>query len=232
MSDKSKFTIHPAVAIGLFLGVVFLLIIEEHENKKKEESEKKDSSKKDNATTNKKILFIGDSLTAAFGIDGKGFVDQLRSQHPELNINRIAVTGKQTGWMLDQLKKELATGAKYDIIGIWGGINDIYSANSITGAKKNLQEMYDLAHKAGARVIALNTIPSGAYKLATPQKIKLTNDLNTWINNNPSKDAMLDVNSLVGDGNDSTKAEYMQPDKLHLTESAQKKIASKLTELL
>ncbi len=134
--------------------------------------------------------------------------------------------------MLDQLNKELATGTKYDVIGIWGGINDIYAKNSISEAKNNLQEMYDLAHKAGARVIAMNTIPSVGYKMSTPQKVKLTNDLNAWINSNSTKDALLDVNALVRDGKGATRPEYVQPDKLHLTEIAQRQVAAKLLELL
>lgn len=226
MSDKAKSILIPVIGAGMFIGILYLLFADHDKKKTTSEPVKGDE------TADKKVLFVGDSLTAAFGIDGKGFVDQLRLKRPDLNINRIAITGKQTGWMLDQLKNELATGVKYDIIGIWGGINDIYSTNSISGAKKNLQEMYDLAHKAGARVIALNTIPSGAYKLSNPQKVKLTKDLNAWINENTSKDALLDVNALVGDGKGSTKSEYMQPDKLHLTETAQKQIASKLNELI
>ncbi len=227
MSDKAKSILIPVVGIGLFIGIMYLLFAEDPGKKKPSPAPTKEPE-----ATDKKILFVGDSLTAAFGIDGKGYVDQLRLKRPDLDISRIAVTGKQTGWMLDQLKKELSAGRKYDVIGIWGGINDIYAKNSISEAKKNLQEMYDLAHKAGARVIAMNTIPSVAYKMSTPQKVKLTNDLNAWINTNPTKDALLDVNALVKDEKGATRSEYMQPDKLHLTESAQKQVASKLLELL
>jgi lysophospholipase L1-like esterase len=217
MSDKAKSIIVPIFGMSIFIGILYLLF------------------KEDRAISGvkpKNLLFIGDSLTAGVGIEGQAFVDKLKAKHPEFNIKRIAVTGKQTSWMLDQLKKELSNGAKYDVITIWGGINDIYATNSISGAKNNLQAMYDLSHKAGAKVVALNTIPSGAYKLATPQKIKLTNDLNAWIDINPSKDALLNVSALVGGENGYTKKEYMQEDKLHLTESAQSKIESEISKLL
>ncbi len=227
MSKGSKLIAISAGVVSFTVLMYFLLRKEENEDVKNDNTVPKSTENK-----GKNILFVGDSLTAGFGIDGQGFVDQIKAKNPALNIKRIAVTGKQTGWMLDQLKKELSSGRNYETIVIWGGINDIYSNNSISGAKNNLQEMYNAAHESGAKVITLNTIPTGAYKLFSPQKLKLTNELNSWIKSNSTKDNMVDVDILVGDGQGNTKKEYMQPDKLHLSKLAHKKIASELINFL
>lgn len=174
---------------------------------------------------NKRFLFIGDSLTLGFGLDNFSYVDKLKEWFPGLVIKKIAVTGKQTGWMLQELQKELATGNKYDVITIWGGVNDIYAKKSIDETKKNLQNMYDLAKSAGAKVVALTTIPTRTYKISSSVTSGLTKMLDQWLKSNSSIDQLVDVNALVNDGKDGTKPEYLQKDHLHLSLPAQENIA-------
>lgn len=162
------------------------------------------------------LLFIGDSLTAY----ENSFIDQLQKQYPNINIKKIALGSQQTSWMLPQLKQELERGNKYDAITIWGGINDIYVADSIDGAKSNLKQMYDMVKRSGASVIALTIVPNATHNLSTRQRTQLTNDLNSWIKANKEIDVIVDVNNLVNDGMDGTKREFLQSDNLHLTDSA------------
>ncbi len=162
------------------------------------------------------FLFIGDSLTAY----SNSYADQLKQQYPNINIKKIAEVGKQTSWMLPQLQTELSSN-KYDVIAIWGGVNDIYATGSIANAESNLQQMYDLARNSGAKVVALTVNPTATYNLSTPKTTELTNALNNWINTNNSVDAVVDVNKLVNNGNDGTQLYYLQPDNLHLTDAGQ-----------
>jgi len=173
-----------------------------------------------NPNNNTNFLFIGDSLTAY----NSSYADQLKQAYPDITIKKIAEVGKQTSWMLPQLQTELSDGTKYDVITIWGGVNDIYATNQIANAESNLQKMYDVAKESGAKVVALTIPPTATYNISTPQTTQLTNDLNNWINNNQTVDAVVDVNSLVNDGNDGTRPEYLQPDTLHLTDAAHAQI--------
>lgn len=170
------------------------------------------------------LLFVGDSLT----VYTNSFADQLKKQYPNINITKVASVGKQTSWMLPQLQQELLTGKKYNGIIFTGGVNDIYATNSIINAKSNLQKMYDIAKNSGALVIALNVLPTATYSLSNAKTTQLTNDLNSWIKSNKTVDILVDINSLLNNGKDGTKLEYLQPDKLHLNDLAHSVIKNEL----
>lgn len=170
------------------------------------------------------LLFVGDSLT----VYTNSFADQLKKQYPNINITKVASVGKQTSWMLPQLQQELLTGKKYNGIIFTGGVNDIYATNSIINAKSNLQKMYDIAKNSGALVIALNVLPTATYSLSNAKTTQLTNDLNSWIRTNKTVDILVDINSLLNNGKDGTKLEYLQPDKLHLNDLAHSVIKNEL----
>lgn len=161
---------------------------------------------------NKRFLFIGDSLTEY----SNSYADQLSAICPNINIKKISKVGEKTDWMLSQLQNELNNNT-YDVITIWGGVNDIYASNSIGNAQQNLQNMYDLASRSGAKVVALTVIPTATYNVSDNQKVRLTKDINNWIISNSSLDAIIDANYILNDGHDGTKAEYLQSDTLHIT---------------
>lgn len=168
------------------------------------------------ADCNKSFLFVGDSLTAYT----QSYADQLRSVCPQFNYKKAAKSGEKTDWMLTQLTAALAS-SKPDVVVIWGGVNDIYARNSIVAAKQNLQAMYDLAKRSGAKVVALTVIPTRTYKNATDKTVSLTNELNSWIKGNLTLDGMADANKAVNNGNDGTRSEFLQSDTLHLTSAGQ-----------
>lgn len=92
-------------------------------------------------TTNKKILFVGDSLTCFNG----GWQTQV-SKGLGKDYGRVARVGKTTEWMLSNLKRHLiSNNEKYDTVFIYGGINDAYSGQS-KNTIINLQKMIDLCN--------------------------------------------------------------------------------------
>ena len=105
-------------------------------------------------TPNKKILFVGDSITT---IEHKGIV--IKSNYPYLikrelqpkgiGVDVVAIGGKRTKWMLDNLIVKLKTN-KYDRVYIYGGINDMFSGVSEKAALNNIQKMVDVVNKSGS----------------------------------------------------------------------------------
>lgn len=176
-----------------------------------------------------KILFIGDSLTLGYGLNNYSFVDMLQEDYPDITTKKIASTGKQTSWMLPQLQNELQNN-NYDVVVIWGGINDIYATNKIDSAKNNLQQMYDLSKNSGAKVVAINIIPSNQYSKSNSNTNKLTDELNTFIQSNYTIDGLVDAYSLVGDNKGNVKQDLIQSDNLHLNEQGQSIIEKDLAK--
>lgn len=87
----------------------------------------------------KKIVFIGDSMTAGYGW---GWQSVMAKIYQFIEVN-LAVGGKRTDWMLVTLNRYLTTDS-CDAVFIYGGANDAYSAVSNTTAISNIQKMVDL----------------------------------------------------------------------------------------
>lgn len=103
----------------------------------------------------KKILFIGDSITAVK--DSKG--NSITSTYPnyvksELAQNNISVDvlakgGQPTSWMLQNLPTMLQN--KYDRVYIYGGVNDAWNSSIKPNVPfENIQKMVDLINQSGA----------------------------------------------------------------------------------
>lgn len=87
----------------------------------------------------KKIVFIGDSMTAGYGW---GWQSVMAKIYQFIEVN-LAVGGKRTDWMLVTLQRYLTTDT-CDAVFIYGGANDAYSAVSNNTAIANVQKMVDL----------------------------------------------------------------------------------------
>lgn len=99
----------------------------------------------------KKILFVGDSLTAIEynGKSTNNYPNLVRKSRPDLQIDVLAIGGKTTKWMLDNLPVKLRN--KYDRVYVYGGVNDALSSSiSLTSVQSNLQKMVDLINESGA----------------------------------------------------------------------------------
>jgi lysophospholipase L1-like esterase len=139
------------------------------------------------------FLFIGDSTTA----NPNGYVEKIQAKFPNAKIKKIAKVGEKTDWMLDQLKKELATGAKYDVISILGGSNNIFGELRIDKAESDLDEMYSLAKKNGAMVVAITPPNKSFFSNTTDKHRKLISDFDKWLKANKKVDVFIDLNKLV-----------------------------------
>jgi len=95
----------------------------------------------------KKIVFIGDSLTAGYGW---GWQSVMAKIYGFVEVN-LAVGGKRTDWMLTTLQRYLTTDT-CDAVFIYGGANDAYSAVTNAAAIANVQKMVDLC--VGKNILA------------------------------------------------------------------------------
>lgn len=129
-----------------------------------------DEEKKSTETTTKRMLIVGDSQSAIRTASGKSvnytypnlLIPKLKKIGIELDV--LAIGGKTTDWMLDNLPSQLKK-HKYDIVMIYGGGNDSGNLNyeislnppsNKRGTKfdtlSNFQKMVDLSVAQGADV--------------------------------------------------------------------------------
>ncbi len=142
----------------------------------------------------KSILFIGDSNTAA----NYSYADQLKKLYPNLKIKKVAKVGEKTDWMKNQLINEL-NGNHYDMVAVLGGSNDIYALGKDDSAKKNLDEMYNLIHSKGSKVLAITPPNKDFYTKKTDQKQKALFDLVDWMKGNKKIDYLVDFHEITAD---------------------------------
>jgi hypothetical protein len=88
----------------------------------------------------KKVLFIGDSHTAA----DYGWQHQLCKKTKMTYLN-TAVGGKQTAWMLQEAR--LKVNEYFDYCFIYGGANDMAGNRPPIKSVKNIQAIVDICHK-------------------------------------------------------------------------------------
>lgn len=103
----------------------------------------------------KKILIVGDSQSAIKSSSGNDisytYPNLLKKQFPDKQIDVMAMVGKRTSWMLDNLPAKLSEN-KYDRIYIYGGGNDMSGRVPIDETLSNIQKMVDLSNENGADV--------------------------------------------------------------------------------
>jgi peptidoglycan hydrolase-like protein with peptidoglycan-binding domain len=94
---------------------------------------------------NESILLVGDSHTVDAGFTWSSMMKKKFD-----NVKIIAVGGKRTSWMKEQLQSELQN-KKYDKVVIWGGNNDTFSLTSNNQAISNIQQMVDMVNAQGGK---------------------------------------------------------------------------------
>lgn len=103
----------------------------------------------------RKILFVGDSQSAIQTENGSPISftypnlvkAQLASKGYDIDV--LALVGKNTTWMKQNLPSKLAS-KKYDRVYIYGGGNDVSSGASVDSVVANIQEMVNMANNNGA----------------------------------------------------------------------------------
>ena len=96
------------------------------------------------------VLFVGDSITAGT----YNYPAQIAKLKANIKVDILAIGGKQTSWMLENLPSQLAQ-KKYNKVYIYGGTNDIFSQISISKVLSNLQKMVDLINAAGSKAYVI-----------------------------------------------------------------------------
>ena len=150
---------------------------------------------------NKSILFVGDSIS----IDRSGnkplnftytalIRDELKPKGIDVDV--LAIGGKRTSWMLENLPKKLSN-KKYNKVYIYGGTNDMFSSTTKQTAYNNIQKMVDLSIKNGAKPYVI--IGYDARKTMTKEKLVPTKYVDT-------KDKMFKLAQRYFDFQDNMKS--------------------------
>ena len=95
------------------------------------------------------ILLIGDSHTVDVGWT---WSSQIKKNLQ--NVKIIAVGGKRTSWMKEQLENELSL-KHYDVVVIWGGNNDTFSLVPNSQAISNIQQMVNMVRAQGGKAFVI-----------------------------------------------------------------------------
>lgn len=173
-----------------------------------------------NARAEQNIVVLGDSISAAYGLDERdGWVQLLRNRLNQEDINRevinASISGETTGGGLNRLSKLLDT-YQPEILIIELGGNDGLRGYPIKQMKTNLQKMIRMAQEQNAEVILLGMrIP--------PNYGKRYSDLffNSYQQLSEQMTVTLIPFFLEGVAD---KAELMQPDGIHPTQKAQARL--------
>jgi len=154
MNPKTKKIIIISVVALLIVGVTTAFVIRRRKNKL--------NGGGDNVPVKnnnpKKILIVGDSQSAIKNAQGKNitytYPNLLREKLKDkgVTIDVLALGGKTTAWMLENLPAQLK-GNKYDRVIIYGGGNDTSNASiPLDKTISNIQRMVDLSSENGADV--------------------------------------------------------------------------------
>lgn len=147
---SKKILIIAVVVILISIGIILFVFLR-----------KDKSTKRLKNATPKKILFVGDSQSAIITPDGK----PISFTYPRLikkvlepkgyEIDVLAIGGKTTKWMKDNLPAQLAK-KKYDRIYILGGGNDAGNKSiSLDTTISNFQDMVNMGQASGADVFVM-----------------------------------------------------------------------------
>jgi len=108
----------------------------------------------------KSIVVLGDSISAAYGIEvGQGWValvqDKLYKEHYDYTVNNESISGDTSAGGLARIDNALSR-HKPSVVIIELGANDGLRGLSPTVLKSNLAEISQRAQKAGAKVLLLS----------------------------------------------------------------------------
>ncbi len=176
------------------------------------------------SATAKSIVVLGDSISAAYGIEvGQGWValvqDKLQEKHSNYNVNNESISGDTSAGGLARINDVLSR-HKPKVVIIELGANDGMRGLSPAVLKNNLAEIARRAQESGAKVLLLSMrIPPNYGKRYTEM----------FYNVYPQLSKELDVPYVPFILEDVALAkQLMQQDGLHPNENAQAIIADKI----
>ncbi len=174
------------------------------------------------------LLVLGDSLSAAYGIDyQQGWVQllakQLAERDPAFHVINASVSGETTGGGIERLPKLLE---KYHpkIVLIELGANDGLRGMPIKNLRKNLRLLVNISKQAGAQVLLLDMrIPPNYGKIYTDSFAESFSLI--------AKETKIELMPFFLDGI-AINPEFMQADRLHPNVAAQPLILQKVLPYL
>jgi lysophospholipase L1-like esterase len=138
-----------------------------------------------------RVAAVGDSLTEFRGGGGK-YLRYLQERCPNSTFDNYGVGGE----MVNQMRRRFARDVldkrigqrqlPYSHVIVFGGVNDLYSdetaGRSNDKIQKDLTAMYDAAHSAGIKVVAIAVAPWGGFTRYFNERRALnTVALNQWM---------------------------------------------------
>ena len=137
---KTRTKVFLAIGIALVVTTTIILLV----------ASKKLRLKNKNA---KKILFVGDSQVAIKNPSGEAitytYPNILMKKFPDKQFDVVAIGGKKTSWMIENMKEALKKN-KYDRVYLHGGGNDVNSPTPLNTTLSNFQTMVNMANENGA----------------------------------------------------------------------------------
>ena len=175
------------------------------------------------ARTGRKILVLGDSLSAEYGLPrGSGWVALLQKQldqsHPGTTLINASISGETTSGGRSRLPALLRQHQPTHVVIELGG-NDALRGLSLTMTRENLTFMAKAARDAGARVLLLGMqMPPNYGATLTRQFAALYPDVAK------ATGAALVPFFLKGVGDDADPLRWFQADRIHPNEAAQPRL--------
>jgi gliding motility-associated-like protein len=167
------------------------------------------------------IYTMGDSITQ---------FDEYQSALSSLlnNVFTIVNLGLGSDVTHNMIKRfsEVTNGSGEYVI-IMAGVNDIKNGVSSRGVEQNLQTMYNLAHNAGLKVIALTVTPFKGYGKWTSNAQTAEDEVNAWMPGAANVDYVIDAYSVLVDPENPNRMLplYDRGDHLHPSLKGEIKIA-------
>ncbi|MGR5177421.1 GDSL-type esterase/lipase family protein [Vibrio parahaemolyticus] len=105
----------------------------------------------------KKIVLLGDSLTAGWGLKaGENWADKLANTFPDSEFINCGIPGDTTSGMLARFKEQVLD-QKPDCFVLFGGLNDLNWGTDISVVASNINSMIAQAQHHGIRPIMVVT---------------------------------------------------------------------------
>jgi lysophospholipase L1-like esterase len=162
------------------------------------------------------IYAMGDSLTKA-GV----YETQLESLvGPQWNVINRGISGDTTVRMATRFSTEVVSSGDAEYVIVFGGVNDFTQLNATAAEiEGRLQSMYDTAHNANIKVIAVTITPWKGNVNWTSGYQAVEDEVNAWILNTATNvDYRIDAYSVLEDPvNPDTLLPAYTTDGLHLT---------------
>jgi lysophospholipase L1-like esterase len=138
-----------------------------------------------------RVAAVGDSLTDERVRGGK-YLEVLRTHCPSSQFDNYGIGGEMVNQMLRRFERDVIAkrfepgNLPYTDVIIFGGVNDLYSnisaGRSNAKIERDLGAMYDKAHAAGIRVVAVTVAPWGGFtRYYNSERAENTRSLNAWI---------------------------------------------------